>query len=79
MVLSFVYLQTIVVAFCAFLRHRSHPGIAERCELFILGKEVANFYTELNDPAVQRKCFIDQSKVSNFFWFAKVIIYYPLY
>ncbi|XP_053991260.1 lysine--tRNA ligase-like isoform X1 [Hylaeus volcanicus] len=41
--------------------HRSKPEISERCELFILGKEVANFYTELNDPKVQRKCFSQQA------------------
>lgn len=36
--------------------------MTERCELFILGKEVANFYTELNDPIKQRQCFADQGK-----------------
>lgn len=36
--------------------------MTERCELFIMGKEVANFYTELNDPVLQRQCFMDQAK-----------------
>jgi len=40
--------------------HRSKPGLTERFELFIAGKEVCNAYTELNDPAVQRERFIDQ-------------------
>lgn len=37
--------------------HRSKPGLAERAELFINGTELCNMYTELNDPAIQRKCF----------------------
>lgn len=40
--------------------HRSKPGLTERFELFIAGKEVCNAYTELNDPAVQRDRFIEQ-------------------
>ena len=35
-------------------QHRTRPGLAERFELFIGGKEVANAYTELNDPDLQR-------------------------
>ena len=35
--------------------HRSITGLSERFELFIDGKEVANAYTELNDPELQRQ------------------------
>lgn len=42
--------------------HRSQAGITERFELFILEAEVANAYTELNNPKVQRERFTDQLK-----------------
>lgn len=42
--------------------HRSKPGLTERLEMFICGKEVLNAYTELNDPFKQRECFADQQK-----------------
>ena len=42
--------------------HRSAPGLTERFELFVLGKEVANAYTELNDPITQRARFAQQAK-----------------
>lgn len=41
--------------------HRENPVYTERFELFIAGKEFANAYTELNDPAAQRKCFERQA------------------
>lgn len=42
-------------------RHRSHPGLTERFELFINKREVCNAYTELNDPIRQRQLFADQA------------------
>ena len=46
-------------------QHRSQPGLAERFELFIAGKEVANAYTELNDPEVQRLALQAQAGLSD--------------
>ena len=40
--------------------HRSAPGLTERFELFVFKKEIANAYTELNDPKVQRDRFSQQ-------------------
>merc|ERR1719188_1988323 len=42
--------------------HRNKPGLTERFELFIMGKELCNAYTELNNPMVQRECFEDQQQ-----------------
>jgi len=44
--------------------HRSIPGLTERFELFINSKEIANAYSELNDPIDQMDRFQDQIKLS---------------
>jgi lysyl-tRNA synthetase class 2 len=44
-------------------KHRSKKGLVERFELMINGKEVANAYTELNDPIDQRERFEEQVKL----------------
>ena len=44
-------------------KHRSKKGVVERFELMVNGKEVANAYTELNDPIDQRERFEDQVKL----------------
>jgi lysyl-tRNA synthetase class 2 len=43
-------------------RHRSEPGLVERFEAFVGGMEIANAYTELNDPDDQRARFEEQSR-----------------
>lgn len=42
--------------------HRSRPGLCERFEGFMCGKEFCNAYTELNDPFEQRLRFEEQSR-----------------
>jgi lysyl-tRNA synthetase, class II len=44
-------------------KHRNKPGLVERFELMINGKEVANAYSELNDPIDQRERFEEQIKL----------------
>jgi len=44
-------------------KHRSKEGVVERFELIANGKEIANAYTELNDPVEQRERFEEQVKL----------------
>lgn len=45
-------------------KHRDNPQLTERFELMVCGKEIANAYSELNDPIDQRERFEDQLKLS---------------
>ena len=44
-------------------KHRSKPGLVERFELMCNGKEIANAYSELNDPLEQRERFEEQARL----------------
>ena len=44
--------------------HRSNPALTERFELMVNGKELANAYSELNDPIEQRERFEEQLKLT---------------
>lgn len=45
-------------------KHRNNPDLTERFELMVNGKEIANAYSELNDPIDQRERFQDQLRLS---------------
>jgi lysyl-tRNA synthetase class 2 len=43
--------------------HRNDPELTERFELMVCGKEIANAYSELNDPIIQRERLVEQSRL----------------
>jgi lysyl-tRNA synthetase class 2 len=45
-------------------KHRNKDGLVERFELFVMGKEIGNAYTELNDPIDQKERFEEQLKLA---------------
>ncbi|MDX1685290.1 MAG: lysine--tRNA ligase [Saprospiraceae bacterium] len=46
-------------------KHRGQDGLVERFELFVNGKEIANAYSELNDPIDQKERFQDQLELAD--------------
>lgn len=61
---TFIMNQPLVMSPLA-KQHRSNSQLSERFELFVTGMELANAYTELNDPQVQRERFEAQLKAKN--------------
>lgn len=45
-------------------KHRSKEGLVERFELFVMGKEIGNAYSELNDPIDQKERLVEQLKLA---------------
>ena len=46
-------------------KHRDNPELTERFELMVNGKELANAYSELNDPIDQYERFVEQMKLAD--------------
>jgi lysyl-tRNA synthetase class 2 len=56
-----VFVHDYPAALCPLTKRQpNNPGIAERFELYVVGMELANAYTELNDPIMQEKTFSQQ-------------------